>query len=238
MGSFGRSFQLAKMSWRVLQRDRELLWLPVIGALLALLVVGVAFGVSFLVDYDTATSSLEAGPATTIAWIVAGLTIAAISSLVQGSLVSGAAERMRGGDPHGHLRHRRRSVKTARPHRLDAHHDHRRDDPSGHPGGVRHDRPNLRRPLGHGVVRHHLPRRAGHRSREERSDRRDQALHATAEVHLGREPGRPLRPRAHRVVGRAAGHHPDRDRHQRRGASAWSSASGSARSGSGSSWSR
>lgn len=99
MGSFQRSLALAKTSWRVLQRDRELLWLPVIGGLLSLLVAGVAFGVSFLVDYDVDTSSMEAGPATTIAWIAAGLTIATITSLVQGSLVSGAAERMRGGDP-------------------------------------------------------------------------------------------------------------------------------------------
>ncbi|MEQ8717325.1 MAG: DUF6159 family protein [Acidimicrobiales bacterium] len=99
MGRFQTSLELAKTSWKVLQRDRELLWLPVIGFTLSALIAGVALGISFLVDYDIDTSTMEAGPATTVAWIVAGLAIATITSLVQGSLVSGAAERMRGGDP-------------------------------------------------------------------------------------------------------------------------------------------
>lgn len=99
MGRFQTSLELAKTSWKVLQRDRELLWLPVVGFILSLLVVGVALGISFLVDYDIDTSTMEAGPATTIVGIVALLAIGMITSLVQGSLVSGAAERMRGGDP-------------------------------------------------------------------------------------------------------------------------------------------
>ena len=52
MGYFARSWELGKTSWRVLRKDKELMWLPVLGGVAALIIAGIVFAIIALVNYD------------------------------------------------------------------------------------------------------------------------------------------------------------------------------------------
>ena len=101
MGYFGRSWELGKTSWRVLRKDKELLWLPVLGGLAALVIAAAVFGLIVLIDYDPAQGWGDFDPGTGSRWLmVAGVVVAAIAVyFFQGALVHGARERLTGGDP-------------------------------------------------------------------------------------------------------------------------------------------
>jgi len=83
----------------VLQKDRELLALPVLsflGALAALLV----FALPGFFALETATGDGYAmTPLSSILFVLAGVSVAIISVFFTGALVAGAHERMSGGDP-------------------------------------------------------------------------------------------------------------------------------------------
>ncbi|MCE2532305.1 MAG: hypothetical protein J4F44_07580, partial [Acidimicrobiia bacterium] len=101
MGYFGRSWELGKTSWRVLRKDKELLWLPVLGGLAALIIAGLVFLVIALVNYDPADGlgDMEVGGGSVLL-IILGVIAAAIAVyFFQGALVHGARERLTGGDP-------------------------------------------------------------------------------------------------------------------------------------------
>ena len=101
MGYFGRSWELGKTSWRVLRKDKELLWLPVLGGLAALIIAGAVFGLVVLIDYDPSVGwgDFEVGGGSV--WlIILGVIVSAIAVyFFQGALVHGARERLTGGDP-------------------------------------------------------------------------------------------------------------------------------------------
>ncbi len=101
MGYFGRSWELGKTSWRVLRKDKELLWLPVLGGVAALIIAGVVLLVITLINYDPADGlgDMEIGGGSVLL-IILGVIVAAIAVyFFQGALVHGARERLTGGDP-------------------------------------------------------------------------------------------------------------------------------------------
>ena len=94
------TIELAKASWRVLQKDRELLALPVISFFVSVLVFGV-FIIPALVMSDAFDESSEQGtsPMLWILLVAGGLALTIVSVFFRGALVSGANERLTGGDP-------------------------------------------------------------------------------------------------------------------------------------------
>jgi len=100
-----RSIELMKQSWAVLKHDRELIWLPVISALVAGIVAAIILiPVGLSQDWDAVSgtgesASQQVGGGVYLA--IAGLTLALafISIFFRAALVSGAHERMMGGDP-------------------------------------------------------------------------------------------------------------------------------------------
>lgn len=101
MGRIRNTFELAKLSWGVLKKDRELLVIPVLSFLVsAALLIPLLFVVF-------ATASTESGgaeeasvnPAMVLVGLVAALGLSVISVFFNGALVAGAHERLAGGDP-------------------------------------------------------------------------------------------------------------------------------------------
>jgi len=98
MGRIGNTWELAKVSWGVLRQDRELLLLPVLSFLSALVVLA-ALLVPTLAILDTNSGEEQSNPALALIGIVAALLLSIISVFFNGALVAGAYERMSGGDP-------------------------------------------------------------------------------------------------------------------------------------------
>ena len=89
-------WRLAKASWKVLSQDRELVAIPIIAGIAALVVFGVVAlpGVALLGGDDDAVSWA--------AWIVlavAALLATWVTAIGQAAVVSGAGQRMDGADP-------------------------------------------------------------------------------------------------------------------------------------------
>ena len=101
MGYFARSWELGKTSWRVLRKDKELLWLPVLGGVAALIIAGIVFGLITLIDYDPSVGWGDFEVSGGSVWLVIlGVIVSAIAVyFFQGALVHGARERLTGGDP-------------------------------------------------------------------------------------------------------------------------------------------
>ncbi len=101
MGYFGRSWELGKTSWRVLRKDKELLWLPVLGGVAALIIAGIVFGLIALTDDDPSTGWDDFEVSGGAVWLVIlGAIVSEIAVyFFQGALVHGARERLTGGDP-------------------------------------------------------------------------------------------------------------------------------------------
>ena len=106
MGTFSRSVGLVKSSWAVLRQDKELMLLPAISCITALICVAPFFGIAFLVGSpsttDTASgtsASFSMGPLGYVALFVAYLLGAYITIFFQAALVLAANERLTGGSP-------------------------------------------------------------------------------------------------------------------------------------------
>jgi len=105
MGRIGRSWELFKQSWGVLRHDRELIWLPTIGAVLSLIVSAVVLvPIAITTEWGEITDGTgdpadQFGTGTYLALAALTLATAFISVFFRGALVSGAHERMSGGDP-------------------------------------------------------------------------------------------------------------------------------------------
>ncbi|MEM9200333.1 MAG: DUF6159 family protein [Actinomycetota bacterium] len=103
MGRIRNTIDLAKTSWGVLQKDRELIVLPVLSFFVGLIVLAVFVvpGILALPEETTSGASEEqALPALSVILFVLGSFAATIVSVFfTGALVAGAHERMSGGDP-------------------------------------------------------------------------------------------------------------------------------------------
>lgn len=105
MGRIRNTFRLARTSWDVLQKDRELALLPVISVILTLLVLTVFVVPGLLaIDWDAldqgTTSDQPAIPALSyMLFTLGGAGAAIVSVFFVGALIAGAHERLSGGDP-------------------------------------------------------------------------------------------------------------------------------------------
>ena len=102
MGRLGNTWQLAKTSWAVLKKDRELLWIPVLSFLASAAVIVVVLLLTFLTLSTTSSggdTTTEFNPAMVVLFVVAAMALGVIGVFFNGALVAGAHERLTGGDP-------------------------------------------------------------------------------------------------------------------------------------------
>ena len=101
MGRISNTIALAKVSWRVLRKDRELLLIPVLSFLASIAVLALIW-LPTLSAIDT--SALEGeredpGALLGIVGIITAMALSIITVFFNGALVAGAHERLSGGDP-------------------------------------------------------------------------------------------------------------------------------------------
>ncbi len=102
MGRLSNTWQLAKISWAVLKKDRELLWIPVLSFLTSAAVIVVVLAVTFITLSTTSShggTEMEVNPAIIVLFVVAAMVLGVIAVFFNGALVAGAHERLTGGDP-------------------------------------------------------------------------------------------------------------------------------------------
>jgi hypothetical protein len=102
MGRIHNTWQLAKTSWAVLKKDRELLWIPVLSFLASAAVIAVVLVLTFITLSTTSShgdTSMEVNPAMIVVFLVGAVLLGIISVFFNGALVAGAHERLTGGDP-------------------------------------------------------------------------------------------------------------------------------------------
>lgn len=101
MHRISNTWELAKTSWAVLKKDREMLWITVMSWLASLVVIAI---VVLVVTAVVATDSNPSGQSSlNAAQVIVGLfgifMITIITVFFNGALVAGAHERLSGGDP-------------------------------------------------------------------------------------------------------------------------------------------
>ncbi len=102
--TIGHTFQLMKMSWRVLMKDRELLWFPIMAGAVLLLVVGIAAALGASIGtFDRLNSEATEGQQANAADVVLGIALYAIATFIviffNSALIAAAMQRLRGSDP-------------------------------------------------------------------------------------------------------------------------------------------
>ena len=101
MGRFSNTIALAKVSWRVLRKDRELLLIPIFSFLASIAVLALIW-LPTLSAIDTsalAGESEDPGAILLLVGIITAMALSIISVFFNGALVAGAHERLSGGDP-------------------------------------------------------------------------------------------------------------------------------------------
>ncbi len=102
MGRIRNTLELAKTSWSVLKKDRELLWFPVMSFFASVaVVVAVAIPIIAMIDTTTTAAGEETSvnPAAAVLGLLAAMALSIVAVFFNGALVAGAYERMSGGDP-------------------------------------------------------------------------------------------------------------------------------------------
>ncbi|MDE0494606.1 MAG: hypothetical protein F4Z00_14240 [Acidimicrobiaceae bacterium] len=102
MGRLSNTWSLAKVSWSVLKKDRELLWMPVLSFLASAVVIVVVIGLTFVTLSTESThdqTTMEFNPAMIVVYVLAAMVLGVIAVFFNGALVAGAHERLTGGDP-------------------------------------------------------------------------------------------------------------------------------------------
>lgn len=102
MGRFARSWSLVRSSWGVLRSDKELILLPVISGVAAVLCVAPFFGIAVLaiaLPTGAAGSHATVGVLSYVLMFVGYLVGAYVVIFFQAALIHAADERLRGGDP-------------------------------------------------------------------------------------------------------------------------------------------
>ena len=105
MGGFfqtiGNTWQIIKLSWRVLQLDRELIVFPIIGALGAAVVAGILAGVFGALDrFGGGATEAQFSAVDVIITLVAYFSALYLIIFCNAALVAAARERLEGGDPN------------------------------------------------------------------------------------------------------------------------------------------
>ena len=102
MGRLSNTWHLAKISWGVLKKDRELLWMPVLSFLASAVVIVVVLALTFITLSTESThdqTTMEFNPAMIVVYVLAAMVLGVIAVFFNGALVAGAHERLTGGDP-------------------------------------------------------------------------------------------------------------------------------------------
>jgi hypothetical protein len=100
MGRFRNSVEIVKASWRVLQQDRELIWLPVISLLSTAVTAALFLGGFWLTSTtDPVTGNFQPSVAGWVILAVMYLVLAVVTIFCNTALISAAWERLHGGDP-------------------------------------------------------------------------------------------------------------------------------------------
>ena len=102
MGRLSNTWHLAKISWGVLKKDRELMWMPVLSFLASAVVIVVVLGLTFVTLSTESThdqTTMEFNPAMIVVYVLAAMILGVIAVFFNGALVAGAHERLTGGDP-------------------------------------------------------------------------------------------------------------------------------------------
>jgi hypothetical protein len=98
VGRISNAWRLAQASWQVLARDRELIAIPIVAGAAALVAFGIIAGPGVLLLGGT--DETEAGDlALWLILAVAAIAATWVAALGQAAVVSGAGQRMDGGDP-------------------------------------------------------------------------------------------------------------------------------------------
>jgi hypothetical protein len=100
MGRISNTIALAKVSWKVLRKDRELLLLPVLSFLASIVVLALLW-LPTLSAIDTsglADESGDPGAVLIVVGVISAMAMSIISVFFNGALVAGAHERLSGGD--------------------------------------------------------------------------------------------------------------------------------------------
>jgi hypothetical protein len=105
--TIGHTFELMKTSWRVLQKDRELILFPIMSGIglivMLLLFLGIASGTGTLDRLDTASNTGGSEEIAPVDYAVTAAMYFSASFIViffNAALVAAALERLRGGDPN------------------------------------------------------------------------------------------------------------------------------------------
>lgn len=99
MDRIQNTISLAKSSWSVLRKDRELTILPVLSFFASLAVVLVFFGLAAATGDLTPDEGEQVSPMLYLLAVIGSLAVAIISVFFQAALVAGAHTRLTGGDP-------------------------------------------------------------------------------------------------------------------------------------------
>ena len=101
MGRISNTIALAKVSWRVLRKDRELLVIPVLSFLASIAALALIW-LPTLSAVDTsglAGKSEDPGAVLLVVGVITAMALSIVSVFFNGALVAGAYERLSGGDP-------------------------------------------------------------------------------------------------------------------------------------------
>lgn len=102
MGKLSRSWSLVSSSWQVLRHDKELLVLPAMSAVVAMICVAPFFAGAILASPTTGTAPEESGgftPATYVLMFIGYLVGSYVTIFFQSALIHAANERLSGGSP-------------------------------------------------------------------------------------------------------------------------------------------
>ncbi len=102
--TIGHTFGLMKMSWRVLMKDRELIWFPVMAGAILLVVVGIAAAIGASTGtFDRLENDSASGQQANAGDVILGIVLYTVATFViiffNSALIAAAMERLRGGDP-------------------------------------------------------------------------------------------------------------------------------------------
>ena len=101
--TIGHTFELMKMSWRVLMMDRELILFPIMSGVALLVLVGAMLGIggaTGTLDRVSEGSSESVGAVDAILGAALVFLSSAIVIFFNAALIAAALERLRGGDPN------------------------------------------------------------------------------------------------------------------------------------------
>ena len=190
--TIGHTFELMKMSWGVLMKDRELIFFPILAGVSLLVLIGAFLAVASTtgtIDRLDALAGETSEEEVQAVDAILGLAFVFLSSAIviffNAALVAAALERLRGGRPQHRLGHPRRARTPAADSRVGTDLRGRLAPAARAPRARRHRRADRCRAWRRRVGPRDVLRDPGARLRGRRPDRRDQALLGAAAADLG-----------------------------------------------------